>query len=1073
MINSQKIVKYIILSVIFLTMIMMVSGCRKPAANQTGKGTEPALFASFRDVPGITEDEIKAIEIIQKRVDQLVYGSTPSTEAFITEDGEIGGFAALFCDWLTALFGIRFQPDILEWGDILEKFNTGEVDFGNMMATGERLKTYFMTDPIAGRSLKIMRIENSLPRDKTALTRLPRYVFLENSVTIEIAAATLLPGTYEIILARDYDSVYQLIKSGDADAFIDYNVGEAAFDAYGDVAVEDFLPLVFSPISMAAENEELAPVISVVTKALRNGGIQYVNKLYNEGQHNYIRNKLLKSLDAEEKAYLQNTSVVSVTAAPWFYPLDYYNKFEKRWEGIAFDVLDEVTELTGLSFEVVNSPDASWAEVFQIFNDGAAICLDLIASPERLSRYLWSKYIYLSENYALVSRYNFPNIGISEIQYSKIGLIKSTAWANMFRDWFPEAANATMYDSQDEAFLALDRGEVDLVMAGTNALFALTHYYEFSNYKANYVFNSTIDYVIAYNKSEQVLLSVIDKALAYIDIKTISKRWESKTFDYRSKAMREQRPWLIGAICLSLGALILILVFYRKNHLMKNQLEIILNNVESGIVIIDIETREIMDINPVVTRMYGNDRDKIVGQSCKILFCQDKGCPILDYHQSLDHSERQFKTSGGEIIPVIQSVSKIKYNGRSAFLENFADISYLKKAEEAKSASEAKSRFIANMSHEMRTPLNAITGMTAIGKNAKDVERKDYALDKIKDASAHLLGVINDVLDISKIEANMLELSPAEFNFEKMLQNTTAVINFRVDEKQQKLSVHIDDKIPKTLIADDQRLAQVVTNLLSNAVKFTPEKGSITLEAHCIGEENDIYTIQISVTDNGIGISSEQQKRLFRSFQQAESSTTRKFGGTGLGLAISKSIVELMGGKIWVVSEPEKGSTFSFTIMAKKGKTAEIVNDHNARDSGQAEKTQTDINGLFAGRRVLLVEDVEINREIVLSLLEPTQLEIDCAENGVEAVRMFSEAPDKYELIFMDVQMPEMDGYEATRRIRSLDNPKGKTVPIVAMTANAFREDIEECLAAGMDDHIGKPIDFEKVIEKLCAYLVK
>jgi PAS domain S-box-containing protein len=1052
---------------------MTVSGCGKSAKNQTGKHTEPALFTSFRDVPGITENELRAIENLQKRVDHFVYGSTTSTETYITEDGEIGGFVALFCDWLTALFGIRFKPDILEWGDILEKLNTGEIDFGNMMATDERLKTYFMTDPIAGRLLKIMRIENSLPLDRIAITHPLRYVFLENSVTIEIVAAVLLPGTYEIILTRDYDSVYQLIKNGDADAFIEYNVGEAAFDAYGDVVVEDFLPLIFNPISMAAKNQELTPIISVVTKALRNGGIQYVNKLYNDGQDNYIRNKFLKSLSAEEKAYLQNTSVVSVTAAPWFYPLDYYNKFEKKWEGIAFDVLDDVTKLTGLSFEIVNSPDASWAEVFQIFNDGASICLDLIASPERLNRYLWSKYIYLSENYALVSKYNFPNISISEIQYSKIGLIKSTAWANMFQEWFPEAANATMYPSQDAAFLALDRGEVDLVMVGTNALFSLTHYYELSNYKANYVFNSTIDYVIAYNKNEHILLSVIDKALPYVDIKTISKRWESKTFDYRSKTMREQRPWLIGAICLSLAALILILVLYRKNHFIKKQLEIILNNVESGIVIIDAETREIIDINPVVIRMYGGARDKIIGQNCETIFCADKSCPILDYHQTTDHSERQFKTAGGDIIPIIKSVSKINYNGRPALLENFADISYLKKAEEAKSASEAKSRFIANMSHEMRTPLNAITGMTAIGKNAKDMERKDYALDKIKDASTHLLGVINDVLDISKIEANMLELSPVEFNFEKMLQNTAAVINFRVDEKNQKLAIHIDNKIPKTLIADDQRLAQVITNLLSNAVKFTPEKGSIILEAHCIGEEKNIYTIQISVTDNGIGISDEQQKRLFMSFQQAESSTTRKYGGTGLGLAISKSIVELMGGKIWVISELEKGSVFSFTIMAKRGKTIEIVNEHTARDSRQAEETLTDINGLFAERCVLLVEDVEINREVVLSLLEPTKLEIDCAENGVEAVRMFSEAPDKYELIFMDVQMPEMDGYEATRRIRSLDVPNGKTIPIVAMTANAFREDIDECLAAGMDDHIGKPIDFEKVMEKLSVYLRK
>jgi len=516
----------------------------------------------------------------------------------------------------------------------------------------------------------------------------------------------------------------------------------------------------------------------------------------------------------------------------------------------------------------------------------------------------------------------------------------------------------------------------------------------------------------------------------------------------------------------------------------------------------------------------------------------------------------------------------------------------------ATEASKAKSEFLSNMSHEMRTPLNAITGMTTIGKNAQDVERKDYALDKIQDASTHLLGVINDVLDMSKIEANMLELSPVEFNFEKTLQKVVAVINFRVDEKKQKLTIHIDREIPKTLIADDQRLAQVITNLLSNAVKFTPEEGSITLDADFKGEENGLCTIQVAVRDTGIGISVQQQKRLFSSFQQAESSTTRKYGGTGLGLAISKSIVEMMGGKIRVESEPGKGAVFVFTIQAQRGVTkeksgllapdvnwsnirvmvidddpdilayfrdithgfgvfcdtvisgeeairlvdkngsyhiyfvdwkmpgmdgiqltrelktrasknsvvimisaaewsavaeeakkagvdkflskplfpsviADIINECLGMDGQQIEERQADINGLFAGRRILLVEDVEINREIVLALLESTRMDIDCAENGVEAVRMFSEAPNKYELIFMDVQMPEMDGYEATRRIRAIEAElhASKGVPIIAMTANVFREDIEKCLDAGMDSHIGKPLDFDNLLEKLHAYL--
>ena len=384
--------------------------------------------------------------------------------------------------------------------------------------------------------------------------------------------------------------------------------------------------------------------------------------------------------------------------------------------------------------------------------------------------------------------------------------------------------------------------------------------------------------------------------------------------------------------------------------------------------------------------------------------------------------------------------------------------------EKANAASRAKSNFLSNMSHEMRTPMNAIIGMTMIGKSAEDIGKKNYAFGKIEDASKHLLGVINDVLDMSKIEADRFELSYVEFDFEKLLDKAVNIINFRVEEKKHHLSVYVDPDIPKIVIGDDQRLSQVITNLLSNSVKFTPEHGSIRLNAHFVNEENGLCTIQVEVTDTGIGISAEQQLRLFTSFEQAESSTSRKFGGTGLGLAICKRIVKLMGGNISVKSDLGAGATFVFTIQLKKytGSAALIP----ALDFKAAPEQK-----YFSGCRVLLVEDLEINREIVAAMLEPLNMDIDFAANGVEAVLMFNTMPDKYDLIFMDLQMPEMDGFEATQLIRGINSQKAREIPIIAMTANVFREDIEKCLETGMNDHIGKPLDFDEILGKLTLYL--
>ena len=403
----------------------------------------------------------------------------------------------------------------------------------------------------------------------------------------------------------------------------------------------------------------------------------------------------------------------------------------------------------------------------------------------------------------------------------------------------------------------------------------------------------------------------------------------------------------------------------------------------------------------------------------------------------------------------------------NAFILNEMIENLHKTSRQLEQASKAKSNFLAHMSHEIRTPLNAIIGMMTIGNRAETIEQKNDAFNKIRDASTHLLGIINDVLDISKIEADKFELTQVEFNFKKMLQKVLTLNNYHIKIKKLDLTVDTDINIPHILAGDDQRLAQVITNLLSNAVKFTPEGGKIHLKAFFLGEADGICELQISVTDSGIGMHPEDHERIFKAFEQAESGNNRNYGGTGLGLAISRRIIELMGGRLWVESDIGKGSRFVFTFKVKRS----IGKNESMALSNVNAKEDDAISDEFSGKKMLVAEDVEINREIIAMFLEKTGIEIDYAENGLEAVDMVSMSPDKYDIIFMDMQMPKMDGLEATRRIRSLSTVKHEKLPIVATSANVFKESIEACSSAGMNDHISKPLDIDKVMEILRKHL--
>ena len=640
----------------------------------------------------------------------------------------------------------------------------------------------------------------------------------------------------------------------------------------------------------------------------------------------------------------------------------------------------------------------------------------------------------------------------------------------------------------------------------------------------------------------------------------------------------------------------------------KNVAESMLQSVTMPVLVLD-QNNTVSLVNNYSADYFGDKFEKLVGNKIYNLFLTD-GIPVdesifqnsfknLAVLVPLQHETRSCDMN----LTVVRDkygdvLNKIVVLNDVTELQNTLE-SLRKSSEAATNASRAKSEFLSRMSHELRTPLNAIIGMTKIGQTAEAAARKQYCLDRIDDASKHLLGLINDVLDMSKIEENKLELTEEPFHLDAMLRSIYNMIYVKAEEKKIELFFNMAPEVPDVVIGDELRLSQTIANLLSNAVKFTPERGSVRLNIKLQETLSDVEDmILMEVTDTGIGLTEEQIARLFRPFEQAEGNITRRFGGTGLGLAISSKIVELMGGKIHVASEPGSGSKFYFTFKAKKsveesgkprsfapyahcralvvgrlpdnfdnfkrifnylgvqadyavssaGAVVAIQNaekpytavfvchglggldgietvralenigqsassiimlaangdsvEKDARDLGVSrfiirplfisavvdhlnelvmgrdrlvgpatERGDKDVMSTYSKCRLLLVEDIEINREIVITLLEGTRLNIDVAENGQEAFDLFNANPNRYDLIFMDLQMPLMDGLEATRKIRALASPEAATVPIIAMTANAFEEDIEACKAAGMVDHIAKPVDMTVVLAKLRIYL--
>ncbi|MDR0549019.1 MAG: response regulator [Deltaproteobacteria bacterium] len=506
--------------------------------------------------------------------------------------------------------------------------------------------------------------------------------------------------------------------------------------------------------------------------------------------------------------------------------------------------------------------------------------------------------------------------------------------------------------------------------------------------------------------------------------------------------------------------------------------EAIETSVKNPLTIINMN-RQIIYMNAQGVEIYGLPANEVIGQlydDVTIYPHGSKYCPITALIEGRDPDILYIEDKWGQ--NYIRGKASYFYNKegeKAGFIIETLNVTemVLKQVELEKAvaaanlANEHKGEFLAHMSHEIRTPMNAIIGLSAIVKdNLNQMNSDSQELQEIRDnvrqiesSSFHLLGLLNDILDLSKIEAGKIEIASEIVELPVLINTVTSIMKTRCRDKGIKFIHPEINFTPSAFLTDPLHLRQVLINLLGNAVKFTPEAGTIEFMVNRLERQDDKALIEFVVKDSGIGISNEAMQAIFQPFEQGSGKITKIYGGTGLGLTISRHIVRLFGGDIKVQSQVGQGSEFRFSLWLKETQSAPL----------ETEATPTDPAGRFLGKKLLLVDDVDLNRKIAKAMLKVTGISVDEANDGLEALQKFGQSPENtYDIILMDVQMPNMDGYQASEAIRNLNRTDAKKVPIIALTANAFKDDIDKALKAGMNAHIAKPVKLEKIVETIC-----